>query len=79
MEMITKKEEIFKTGINKIPLITISVAAIAILFLMNYDVDKSFQEEGITLTDPKNVTNQTLQNVPAEDKDLATGIEREDR
>ena len=73
--MTENEGEILKNGINKIPLITISVATIAILFLINYDVDKSFQEEGITLTDPKNVTNQTLQNVPADDKDLSTGIE----
>lgn len=76
--MTENEGEILKNGINKIPLITISVATIAILFLINYDVDKSFQEEGITLTDPKNVTNQTLQNVPAEDKDLSTGIEHND-
>jgi len=33
------------------------------------------QEQGITPTDPKNVTNQTLQDYPTEDKDLSTGIE----
>ncbi len=77
---MTIKIEIFKTGINKITLITISVIAIsAILFLINYDVDKSSQEQGIKLTDPKNVTNQTLQHVPTEDKDLATGIEHKDK
>ena len=78
MEMTTNERKILKNGINKITLIIISVTAIAILFLINYDVHKSFQEEGITLTDPKNVTNQTLQNVPAEDKDLSTGIEHND-
>jgi len=33
------------------------------------------QEPGITPTDPKNITNQTLQGYPTEDKDLTTGIE----
>ena len=33
------------------------------------------QERGITPTDPKNITNQTLQGYPTEDKDLTTGIE----
>jgi hypothetical protein len=32
------------------------------------------QEQGITPTDPKNVTNQTLQGYPTEDKDMSTGI-----
>ncbi|HLN34669.1 MAG TPA: hypothetical protein VK250_05235 [Nitrososphaeraceae archaeon] len=76
--MTANEGEILKNGINKITLITVIVTAIGILFLINYDVDRSFQEEGITLTDPKNVTNQTLQNVPAEDKDLSTGIEHND-
>ena len=30
------------------------------------------QEQGITPTDPKNVTNQTLQGYPTEDKDIST-------
>ena len=33
------------------------------------------QEQGITPTDPKNVTNQTLQGYPSEDMDMSTGIE----
>jgi hypothetical protein len=33
------------------------------------------QEPGIIPTDPKNITNQTLQGYPTEDKDLTTGIE----
>ncbi|MGI0050239.1 MAG: hypothetical protein ACRD8K_00750 [Nitrososphaeraceae archaeon] len=33
------------------------------------------EENGITLIDPKNVTNQTLQDIPTEDRDLSTGIE----
>ena len=30
---------------------------------------------GLIPTDPKNVTNQTLQDIPTEDKDMSTGIE----
>ena len=33
------------------------------------------QEKGITPIDPKNVTNQTLQDIPTEDTDMSTGIE----
>jgi hypothetical protein len=33
------------------------------------------QTPGITPIDPKNVTNQTLQGYPTEDKDMSTGIE----
>jgi hypothetical protein len=35
------------------------------------------QTQGITPIDPKNVTNQTLQGYPTEDKDMSTGIENE--
>jgi hypothetical protein len=30
---------------------------------------------GLTPTDPKNVTNQTLQDYPTEDMDMSTGLE----
>jgi hypothetical protein len=33
------------------------------------------QEKGITPSDPKNVTNQTLQDIPTEDTDMSKGIE----
>jgi len=32
-------------------------------------------EPGLTPTDPKNVTNQTLQDYPTEDMDMSTGLE----
>lgn len=32
------------------------------------------QEQGITPTDPKNITNQTLQSYPTVDKNMSTGI-----
>ena len=40
-------------------------------FLVNESMAQ--QEQGITPTDPKNITNQTLQGYPSEDKDLTTG------
>jgi hypothetical protein len=30
---------------------------------------------GVTPTDPENVTNQTLQGYPTEDKNMSTGLE----
>ena len=30
---------------------------------------------GVTPIDPKNVTNQTLQSYPTEDKNISTGLE----
>jgi hypothetical protein len=74
--MTTKREKIFKTEFKRLPIIKISIFIIStVLFLINYHVDESFQEKGIVLADPKNVTNQTLQDVPTEDKDMSTGLE----
>ncbi len=33
------------------------------------------QTPGVTPIDPQNVTNQTLQGYPTEDKDMSTGIQ----
>ncbi len=33
------------------------------------------QTPGITPIDPKNITNQTSQGYPTDDKDMSTGIE----
>ena len=74
--MRTKREKIFKTEFKRLPIIKISIIIIStMLFLINYHVDESFQEKGIILVDPKNVTNQTLQDVPTDDKDMSTGLE----
>ena len=74
--MITKREKILKTEFKRLPIIKISIIIIStVLFLINHLVDESFQEKGIVLVDPKNVTNQTLQDVPTEDKDMSTGLE----
>ncbi|HEX7258311.1 MAG TPA: hypothetical protein VF242_09650 [Nitrososphaeraceae archaeon] len=37
--------------------------------------ESNAQTPGITPIDPKNVTNQTLQGYPTDDKDMSTGIE----
>ncbi len=37
--------------------------------------DSMAQEKGITPVNPKNVTNQTLQDIPTEDQDMSTGLE----
>lgn len=75
-KMTTKRETILKTESKRLPIIKISIIIIStVLFLINHHVDESFQEKGIVLVDPKNVTNQTLQDVPTEDKDMSTGIE----
>ena len=74
--MTTKRETILKTESKRLPIIKISIIIIStVLFLINHPVDESFQEKGIVSVDPKNVTNQTLQDVPTEDKDMSTGIE----
>ncbi|HEU5172869.1 MAG TPA: hypothetical protein VFT83_05000 [Nitrososphaeraceae archaeon] len=74
--MTTKREKILRTESKRLPIIKISIIIIStVLFFINYDVDESFQEKGIVLVDPKNVTNQTLQDVPTEDKDMSTGLE----
>ena len=77
-KMTAKKEKIFKTESIRLPIIKITIIIIStVLFFINYDIDESFQEKGIVLVDPKNVTNQTLQDVPTEDKDMSTGIEHQ--
>jgi hypothetical protein len=49
--------------------LTITIATIPIL--INESIS---QAPGVTPIDPENVTNQTLQGYPAEDKDMSTGI-----
>ena len=35
------------------------------------------QTPGVTPIDPQNVTNQTLQGYPTEDKDISTGVQND--
>lgn len=48
---------------------------ITIITIPNFMNTGIAEENGITLIDPTNVTNQTLQDIPTEDRDLSTGIE----
>ena len=48
------------------------ITIITIPILIN---ESMAQEKGIIPIDPKNVTNQTLQDIPTEDRDMSTGIE----
>ena len=49
---------------------------ITITIIISLLVNESMaQTPGITPIDPKNVTNQTLQGYPTDDKDMSTGIE----
>jgi hypothetical protein len=68
----------FKIVLGRLLLIiTITITTIPILvneesIIMAQDQD---QEQGVTPIDPENVTNQTLQGYPTEDKNMSTGIE----
>jgi hypothetical protein len=70
---MTEKEETINT-IGKIFVVLLfTIITITILpILIN---DSTAQEKGITPVDPKNVTNQTLQDIPTEDQDMSTGLE----
>ena len=55
-------------------IITITITT-TIPILINDSSILAQQEQGITPTDPKNITNQTLQQgYPTEDKDMSTGV-----
>ena len=65
------------SGILFIITITI-VVGITIQILINDEhtiMAQQVGEPGVTPTDPKNVTNQTLQGYPTEDKNMSTGLE----
>ena len=48
--------------------------------VLNILINESIaQEKGITPIDPKNVTNQTLQDIPTEDRDMSTGLENKNK
>ena len=70
------KEKILKVEIKEILLVSIIMTFISMLFLLSeYQLVLSLDDQGIILSDPKNVTNETLQNFPTEDKDLSSGLE----
>ena len=70
---MTEKEETINT-IGKI-LVVLLFTIITITILPILINDSTAQEKGITPVDPKNVTNQTLQDILTEDQDMSTGLE----
>jgi hypothetical protein len=59
-------------------LFIITTITITILpILINEDKNNVMAQPGVIPIDPENVTNQTLQGYPSEDKDMSTGIENE--
>ena len=59
-------------------LFIITTITITILpILINEDKNNAMAQPGVIPIDPENVTNQTLQGYPSEDKDMSTGIENE--
>ena len=69
---MTEKEE----RINKVKILVVILFTIITITVLHVLINESMaQEKGIIPIDPKNVTNQTLQNIPTEDRDMSTGIE----
>ena len=70
---MTEKEETINTKVKMLVVILFTIITITVLHVL---INESMaQEKGIIPIDPKNVTNQTLQDIPTEDRDLSTGIE----
>jgi hypothetical protein len=70
---MTKNEEASNTKVKIVIVILFTIITITVLHILIND--GMAQEKGITPIEPKNVTNQTLQNIPTEDRDMSTGIE----
>ena len=69
---MTEKEE----RINKVKILVVILFTIITITVLHVLINESMaQEKGIIPIDPKNVTNQTLQDIPTEDRDMSTGIE----
>ena len=67
------KEERINNKVKILVVILFTIITITVLHVLINE--SSAQEKGITPIDPKNVTNQTLQDIPTEDRDMSTGIE----
>ena len=69
---MTEKEE----RINKVKILVVILFTIITITVLHILINESLaQEKGITLIDSKNVTNQTFQSYPTEDKNMSTGLE----
>ena len=54
-------------------IITVTITTIPILVNEESIIMAQDQEQGVTPIDPENVTNQTLQGYPTEDKNMSIG------
>jgi competence protein ComGC len=74
---MTEKEEKSNTKVKMLVVILFTIISITVLHII---INESIaQEKGITPIDPKNVTNQTLQDIPTEDRDMSTGLENKNQ
>lgn len=72
-----EKEEKSNTKVKMLVVILFTIISITVLHII---INESIaQEKGITPIDPKNVTNQTLQDIPTEDRDMQTGLENKNQ
>jgi hypothetical protein len=70
---MTEKEETINIKVKILVVILFTIITITVLHIL---INESIaQEKVITSIDPKNVTNQTLQDIPTEDRDMSTGLE----
>jgi hypothetical protein len=70
---MTEKEETINNKGKILVALLFTIITITVLYIL---INESMaQEKGITPINPKNVTNQTLQDIPTEDRDMSTGLE----
>ena len=70
---MTEKEETINIKVKILVVILFTIITITVLHIL---INESMaQEKGIIPISPKNVTNQTLQDVTPEHTDVLTGIE----
>ena len=70
---MTEKEETINIKVKILVVILFTIITITVLHIL---INESIaQEKVITSIDPKNVTNQTLQDIILEHTDVLTGIE----
>jgi hypothetical protein len=68
----------FKKIISRLFIITITIIVVTTIPILVNDERIIMAQQGgpgVTPIEPKNVTNQTLQGYPTEDKDMSVGLE----
>lgn len=74
---MTEKEETINTKVKIVVVILFTIITITVLHIL---INESISQEKIIASiDPKNVTNQTLQDIPTEDRDMSTGLENKNQ